>query len=138
MMGTHDYNEPTPAEKLRRVGDTVYAIAGLQAWFDAWIDWHKNGCDPEKTPVVKNNDAPGQFIVFKDGRCFVYIYSVPYAEEHFAPAAFGSGWKYALGAMTFGADARQAVDVCIRLDPGCGGPVQAIDLRELQQKADAA
>lgn len=41
----------------------------------------------------------------------------------------GSAYKVAMGAMEFGASARQAVEVAIKLEPGmCGGPIQELKL----------
>jgi hypothetical protein len=139
LSGSHDCRCEVSAVKMRVEQGTVYAITGYFAWFDAWIAWHKAGCDPHATPVCKYDPQnTGNFIVFEAGRCFLYSMELPYPDEQFAPTAFGSGRKYAIGAMLWGASAKDAVGVAIHADPGSGGPVQVIDLLEIQKDREAA
>jgi hypothetical protein len=136
LQGSTSYNSHEPANKLRRDGDKVYAITGYFAWFEAWVEWHKAGADPATAPSCRISGSDhGCFLVFEGGRCFQYSYDLPYADEQFAPCAFGSGWKYAVGAMVHGASAKDAVEVAIIVDPGSRGPVQVIDLLQLQECA---
>lgn len=44
--------------------------------------------------------------------------------------AIGTGSGPALGAMAAGAAARRAVEIAVRLDPNCRGPVHSVPLRE--------
>lgn len=138
LQGSGSYNEATPAIKLRIDGAKVYAITGFFSWFDAWIDWHKSGANPNDTPVYKGGNSESTFIVFEAGRCFMYTHELPYADEQYAPCAFGSGWKYAVGVMQHGGSAREAVEICTKIDPHSGGPVQVIDLHEIQKIEKAA
>jgi hypothetical protein len=137
LQGSHDYDCPVPAVKLVEKNGVVYAICGFFAWFDAWIKWYEAGADPKETPICKAPNNNTTFIVFEKGRCFTYDSDMPYPDEAFAGEAFGSGRGFAMGAMAFGANARQAVETAIKLDPGSGGPVQVIDLESLKAKAAA-
>ena len=138
LQGSQDFDSPVPAVKLLQDGDTVYAICGYFAWFDAWIKWHKDGYDPNNTPVCKFPNSETDFIVFRGGECVTFSSEMPYPDKAFAGEAFGSGRKYAMGAMAFGANAMQAVEVAIKLDPGSGGPVQVIDLHAIKKSEVAA
>lgn len=137
LQGSSDYDSPVSAVKLVQKGNAVYAICGYFAWFDAWITWHINGADPMNTPVCKYDRTDTAFIVFQGGACVSYSMELPYPDEAFPGEAFGSGRKYAMGAMAMGANATEAVKIAIKLDPGSGGAVQVVDLHELQ-KEDAA
>lgn len=137
LQGSSDYNIQEPAMKLWRRDSLVYAITGYFAWFEAWIKWYEAGSDPTNIPICKDSDC-GNFIVFKENRCFMFCNEFPYADEQFAPCAFGSGRKYALGVMHYGGSAKNAVEVCCKIDPGSGGPILVYDLFEFQKKADAA
>ena len=138
LQRTYDYNDHVPAVKLRIVGDTIYAITGYYSWFDAWIEWHKNGADPKSCPTSKDAKESGNFFAFEaSGRCFMFDEILPYPDEQFAPIAFGSGRKYAIGAFALGSvinrpvSAHEAVAAAITRDPGSGGPIQVIDLQNL-------
>ena len=133
LQGGSDYDSPVPATKLIIRDQRVYAICGYFAWFQAWIDWHENGAHPEKTPVCKLQQPDTTFIVFEGGGCFTFDHHMPYADLSHPGEAFGSGRKFAMGAMAAGANAEQAVQVAVKLDPHSGGPVRVIDLHELQK-----
>ena len=135
LQGSNDYDCPVPAVKLIQKGDVVYSICGYFAVFDAWIKWYEAGQDPENTPVCKFPNSDTVFIVFTGGQCFTYSSELPYKDEAFAGEAFGSGRKFAMGAMAFGATAKEAVEVSCRLDPGTGGAVHVIDLQSLKSEA---
>ena len=117
--------------KLMQVGDTVYAFTGTLPYMQAMVDWHRAGAKPDKLPKSlrdSDNGGGGDLIVFKDGRCFSYTVEIPFADEQFAPAAFGSGFSFAIGALLAGVSAWGAVEVASKLDCYSGGGVTAIDL----------
>lgn len=133
------YRVPGAYQKIRRVGERVYGLAGYPGWFDAWIRWYEDGADPKSAPHCNiESDNTGSFIVFERGRAFVFTSHVPYPSEIFAPDAWGSGCDFAIGAMKAGADARRAVEVAIDCDPHTGGEVQVIDLMGNAELRDAA
>jgi hypothetical protein len=130
------YRGPLPVVKIREHNGIVYGLTGYPAWFDAWIDWHQKGADPNNTPKCTfAGDNTGNFLVFQEGKAFVCYYQLPYLQEAGAPDAWGSGAEFAIGAMKAGASARQAVEITIECNPDCGGPVQVIDLQSLKAKA---
>jgi len=102
---------------------------------DAWIAWWQAGADAANVPAQGGAaEDCGNFLVFKDGRCFVFSHLIPYACEESAPFAYGSGSEFAIGAMRTdikagrSPDATNAVEVAIECDVNCGGPVLTIDL----------
>lgn len=114
-------------QKIKRVGDIVYAITGSAALFDPLIEWHKEGAFRNKMPKDKH-DGYSALLVFSEGRCFCYTTDIGYPEELFAPDAFGSGSDYALGALHAGVDAARAVQVAMICNPQTGGEIQVVDL----------
>jgi hypothetical protein len=123
-------------KKLLAKNGVVYATTGFWGFQDAWVKWYESGQDPEKTPKHGNSDNDiGCFLVFRDGKCFGFSHVIPYAVEYPAPVAFGSGADYAIGAMRFGATAGEACAIACEEDNGSGGPVQVIDLLQLQECA---
>ncbi len=115
-------------QKLKRVGNTVYAFTGMWPYFQPMVDWHQAGADPEKLPSKFRDDENGTLVVFKDGRCFVYGTKYPYADEHFAPAAWGSGEDFAIAILAVGGTPRQAIETASLLDVYTGGGVDEMDL----------
>jgi len=125
-MVTGDYCCPGEKKKIKRVGEWLYAISGYGAWFDAWISWHQDGCDPRNTPpCVIPEGSTGNFLAFKNGECWHCTKGLPYMQELKAPDAWGSGYQYAIGAMLAGANAARAVEIAIMADINSGGPVHA-------------
>lgn len=116
--------------KLEKRDDKVYATTGMMAPMrDAWIAWHESGCDPASVPPCGAlAEDLGNFIVFHEGKCFIFSAMVPYPCEEAAPFAWGSGGDYALGAMLAGADAKVAAEIAIACDTRCGGPVDVIEM----------
>jgi hypothetical protein len=128
-----------PVSKLREsaCGRFVYGITGFSAWFDAWIRWYEtfardgNPAAPECAPKFTGVDQDqGNFLVFdrEFNRAWQFGCDLPYPQECFAPAAWGSGESYAMGAMKVGADAMRAVSVAIACDVWSGGDVVVIEL----------
>lgn len=67
----------------------------------------------------------------KDGLTY-YTDNVPYPLAVLPPFAIGSGADYAMGAMRHGASPRQAAEIACELCISCGGPVQVLDLVEME------
>lgn len=138
LMG--DVKNRLPVTKLKTRGNLVYAITGFSAWFDAWIDWHQAGCDPQAAPVFKGNGGDdGNFVVFAlDKPAICYSWDLPYPTARGCPESWGSGEKLALGAMLAGKSAPEAVAIAISSDPWSGGEVQVIDLASIACLASAS
>ena len=129
-------------EKIEVRDGVVYAVTGAAGLHKQLIDWvHEHSADPEKKPSVHEQHQDTAVVVFRDGRCFSYDLKMPYPVECFAPDAWGCGTAtyLAIGAMKYGADAKAATEIAIESSTCVGGPVQVIDLHQLQRsEKDAA
>ena len=119
-------------EKLRQIGNTVYACIGSGALFSPMVEWIEKGAKLEDTPNVEA-EFDASVLVFRDGKCLVYKARLPYPEELSSPDAWGSGAEFAIGAMHAGATAYAAVEIACMRDVYSGGPVQVIDLQALRE-----
>ena len=74
------------------------------------------------------DDWAGMLVILRDRRIARYErtpYPVFYEDETFA---IGCGRDFALAAMHLGKTAREAVEVAIALDSGCGNGIDALTL----------
>jgi hypothetical protein len=117
------YTSPVPHYKIKREEDVVYAISGTFALFQPLITWHRSGAFPSSVPKVESDDASTVLLVFEGNRCFALTPSLPYPDECFAPDAWGTGARFAIGAMKAGCDAKRAVEIAIECDVHSGGDV---------------
>lgn len=124
-----------PVEKIRRVGDVIYACTGSASLFEPMMAWHQAGASPTDKPVAAEGDAATRLIVWKEGRCLSYKLETPYPEEHFAPEGWGIASDHVMGAMDAGIDAKTAVENAIKREVYLGGPVLCVDLRPRGTKA---
>jgi hypothetical protein len=125
-----------PTTKLTVKGAVVYGHLGSDALQKPMIDWYEKGHDPEKVPVDKDDDTI--LLIFADGICKSISARYPYPIERKAPEAWGCGEYFALGALLAGATSERAVEIACKVDIRCGGPVQIIDLLEIQKDREAA
>jgi hypothetical protein len=148
-LGINGHVTQGPVRKVREseCKRFVYCITGFSAWFDAWIRWFETPAlsgvtpAPECAPKWTGGDRDqGNFIVFdrQDGRCWQFGCDLPYPQECVAPAAWGSGESYAMGAMKAGADAERAVGVAMECDVFSGGDIVVMNLMAPQLLTDAA
>lgn len=115
-------------EKCWRIPGGALAVVGQAEQGLALRDWYINGADPAKWPEFQKGDDWTNLIVFDGGRLVEYE-RLPIAQTVFGPhAAFGSGADLARGAMAMGATAAQAVEVAIKYNIYCGGPVVAFEV----------
>jgi len=133
---SHNVKHMVYEPKLTVRGSVIFATVGWAGLKHAWIDWLDAGADPKDTPVhgASDNDI-GCFIVFENGKCWVYSKLVPYPVEERAPYAFGTGEDFAIGAMMADASAERAAEIAAEISVGCGGPIQVIDLHSLREEA---
>ena len=102
----------------------ISSVVGLPERFRRWV---AAGSDP----AAWLGDAPVMraLHVKPDGEVFLYDDSIyPSGPIECAAYAIGSGGAYAVGAMAFGAPAKQAVYIALDIDPHCGGPVHTLTL----------
>ena len=105
--------------KLRKTKRGIAGACGDVAVFAAWLDWFSRG-EKGDPPSAEGMQAlvvrPCGSVWCHEDDAAPYRVSGPYH-------AIGSGGPYALGAMAFGADARQAVRIAIELCTSCGGRI---------------
>jgi hypothetical protein len=137
-MGTRgDYRLPWGVEKIRIDHDRklVFAQSGIDVQFDQMVKWYINDANPDKMPDSVKDCGDSCLVVIGAGdpsKVNDYVtgsYGAPQKRQ--APWAWGCGGLGALHALMVGANAVQAVDVSIKLNIWCGGPIQAVDMATL-------
>lgn len=111
--------------KVGRAPDgTMGGCAGSLAASSELLAWLHAGA--EGSPPKTDDDVDG-IVVRPDRSIFYWSGKVlsPVAAEF---VAFGSGERYAMGAMAAGADAHRAVEVAIELDTASGGEITVVRL----------
>lgn len=128
--GGSGQNSPGEKRKIHRLKDgtvvgVTSAVLGMGERFAAWLDaggdptaW--TGGDPDLRAIIVR--PGGEMFLADDGLFF----SGPIQCKQYA---IGSGAAYALGAMSMGATAVQAVHVAIAHDYHSGGRVRALSVR---------
>lgn len=110
----------------------AFALAGNLATLQAWSTWFHGidtqlPVDPHKAPVGAG--AETTFIVVVQGMpAHALNAETPYMLEADVPDAWGSGARFALGAMAMGANAVEAVAAAMVHDAYTGGMVEFIEL----------
>jgi hypothetical protein len=124
-----------PVQKLRERGGYIFACTGTGAMFEPLIEWYLQGFKKDMIPPSGDSHKDTKLLVFKDGKAWVISPDLPHHAELHAPDAWGIAADMAIGAMEAGASAQQAVEICIKREVYVGGPVQVIDLLQLQECA---
>lgn len=129
----------TTVKKIRYEGDgQTFACTGTAAMFEPMIAWIKAGAKPAEVPKPSEKHADTRVLLFESGRCFSYQPNLPWPDEQFAPDAWGAEADFALGAMAAGATAEEAVQLAIENTNTVGGPVEIIDLHQIEQRKTRA
>lgn len=123
-------------QKIRTQGGYIYALAGSAQVFDAAIQWHLNGAKPEDVPKY----GDWNLIIITAEGTFFCSQDMPFLGRLELPQAFGSGGAYALGALDYGASARDAVKTAMVRDPLTGGDIQVVRFADVfvKDRAEAA
>ena len=114
--------------KIYRVRGHLVAGAGDFDRIQEMVAWFAAGADPDKLPPFQrdNNDFVGVVVIQPDKTILKYERG-PYPFKIESPFyATGSGRDYAMAAMHLGKNAREAVEVAIALDSGCGNGVDTM------------
>lgn len=107
------------APKVRRLPDgSIFGFAGRTADANALYSWLADG-QKGAPPKIKE----GRALILRPGGRIEHIGSDGDLIEIEAPAAIGSGGELAIGAMEFGANPKQAVEIAARRDPFTGGRI---------------
>lgn len=120
--------------KIHRIGDVLVGGSGDLCFVLQMHQWIRDGRKPENFPSAQRDKDDWQpvLIVETDGTPSIYDrtpYPVRY-EDHFC--AIGSGREYAMAAMHLGKSAREAVEVAIALDAGCGNGIDVLEYQRCQ------
>lgn len=95
------------------------------------VEWLRSGALPENYPrlqSLESGNSANFLVIHNDGRIARYERTpVPMWFEN-PMQAMGGGRDYALAAMYLGGSARQAVEVAIALDTGCGNGIDELML----------
>ena len=135
--GGHGHPSPGFKRKLHRLADgsRVGVVSAKLGEPERFLAWLRKGRKPEEWTGGKPDIRA--LLVEPGGRVFLFEDSV-WPSGPISPAEFyaiGSGQEYAIGAMAAGASAPEAVQIAIRFDPHCGGPV-AVEPPESMNGAD--
>jgi hypothetical protein len=124
-------------EKLRVREGIVFGFTGVGPLFDPMIKWYLDGHKPEDVPRGRDADDDSTLFVFKGGKAHFYKTELPYANEQFAPMAWGVGDERVQTALDCGIDLVTAMQKAIAREVWLGGPVQIINLSSLKMEMAA-
>ena len=117
-------------EKLRVVGNTIYAMTGTRLFWEPLIAWHQAGAEFEDAPKGDKDNEWCLVVVDKDGVC-QYDWDVPRPDPSYElPWAWGSNQDVALGLMLAGKTAAEAVRIMCEKSVWIGGSVQVLNIAE--------
>lgn len=105
-------------KKVFQVGDEWIGLAGEVCKFPEFIDWYRG--DTDEKPDIDGMEVmvmhkSGELSIF-EGKCV----AIPVGKM----GAIGSGTQFAMGAMAFGATAKEAIKVAAKFDEHTGKRVK--------------
>jgi len=108
-------------------------MSGLEYWTRTFESWDDFVVRYEARPRMEEDR--GYTLVIIDGDCVVREFTsharAAYVVDNNHGYAIGGGGDYALGAMSMGASAEEAVKVAMLHDPYTGGDVAVVDVRSV-------
>jgi hypothetical protein len=117
--------------KIFRHADALLAYAGDAVFGEEMRAWFMRGAKPEDFPASnRDKDDWAGLLVIRKGEILRYErtpYPLQFEDKQFA---IGCGRDFALAAMHLGKTAREAVEVAIALDSGCGNGIDTLTLEE--------
>lgn len=121
----HEWLVPGRVTKIQLIGEVVFAGVGDHSLCEGarrHFEEHRdlNGFDLEEHARV--------ILICKGHLPVIRERKYSFSEAAASYYAWGSGSVVAMGAMLAGADAKQAVEIAMQLDPWTGGEVDVIDL----------
>jgi ATP-dependent protease HslVU (ClpYQ) peptidase subunit len=125
-----------PYKKIIIRDRLVFACLGVRNLIEPMIEWYLDDeTGPEDMPKVINDEDHTTMVVWSDGTCEIFATDMPYPDAIREPTAWGCGRDFAIGAMDAGCDAKRACEIAVARHALLGGPVQVIDLLQLQECA---
>ena len=121
----------TTLTKIRRIGDLMVGGSGESSFIGAMVEWVKNGRVPADFPKSQadKDDWQPVLVIEADGTPSLYERTQYPIRHEQRCIAIGSGREYAMAAMHLGKTAREAVEVAIELDCGCGNGIDTLELQ---------
>ena len=113
------YRAVTP--KIIRKGGTLFGFFGTDSGKQSLMQWYLSGADPAELP--QSLPAGWNMAVFHKRHAVCYNKEVLRGDDYAYPVAFGSGEKFATGAMSAGADAITACKIACKHSTTCGPPI---------------
>lgn len=114
--------------KIHRINGMLVGCAGGAAQGASCIQWVRDGMDRSKYPDVQKDDSCSLLVILPDGAIHYYSKTVDPLVVECKTLSIGSGSEYADAAMYLGYAAREAVEVAIALDSGCGNGIDTLEL----------
>lgn len=113
-------------QKIRRIKGVLWGVCGCVIHMVAFNDWIMGGMEGEPPSMKTPEGAASAAIVIVGNRLITFD---EHGTDHMPLPPFhavGTGAPIALGAMQFGASAKQAVEAAIALDIYSGGNVTVL------------
>ncbi len=105
----------------------LWGFAGLIHDKETWVKWI-DGSD--KVEPLDLSNMPKESIIMRLNKEGITVFdSEDYKQEienNFA--AIGSGWRFAIGALEYGASSAEAVSIAAAYDEGSGGSITTVKL----------
>lgn len=115
--------------KIHDAGDQLVGMAGDYAKSEEWLEAYLDGDLLE--PLEEEEGGDTGFVVLlveKDGGSVAVSYNGGPLLQVGAPFAVGSGADFAVGAMSSGKTAKQAVKLAMKYDAATGGKITVLSL----------
>ena len=117
--------EMTKVVKRKKDG-ALCATAGTAALAAEFQRWFLNGEKGQRPPLKVDDNTASCLIIRPSGALIVHDY-LGWHEMHTKYTALGTGWEIALGAMSAGTTAEEAVRIAAKLDGVTGGGLDILE-----------
>lgn len=122
-------------DKIVVRGRCAFAFTGKMCYVEPLIEWYLAGALVDKYPASKDVDESTSMLVIDfGGHGRWYPSASAYSEPISTPFAVGNGCEYALGAMSAGKSALDAVVIACRHDAASGGKIRCINVADILNK----
>ena len=111
--------------KIAKNGKILAGSAGSASQCKLFLDWVLSGMMGDQPKLVADDYELDAFVALPDGKIVFFNgqSSFPLKARFYA---CGSGYQYALGAMSMGATAEEAVRIAAQHDTKTGGEIQTL------------
>ena len=129
-LGVYGNVKNTLTKIYRMPGGELVGVAGDICFCMSLIEWVKGGRVPADFPEHGRDKDDWQplLVIELDGTTSLYERTPYPIRSEQRCLAYGSGKEYAMAAMHLGKTAREAIEVAIALDIGCGIGIDTLEL----------